>query len=185
MRGAKKTREKKKREYWEKKKKTKKKEERKSRVLYVCVCVVVVALNRLGEKLQDFFQRGDERVHVLFGVVDVETGASAAENVQVSVQRLRAVVAGTYHDAVLLDGGGEVSRVPKPNPKPYPEPKPKPKSKPQLKAKPQLKLKLNEAEAKLDGQSKYLTKFSAPDPAHPAPDPAPHLAPNSAPDSEI
>ena len=77
MRGAKKTREKKKREYWEKKKKKKKKEEYKSRVLYVCVCVVVVALNRLGEKLQDFFQRGDERVHVLFGVVDVETGAAA------------------------------------------------------------------------------------------------------------
>ena len=102
MRGAKKTREKKKREYWEKKKKTKKKEERKSRVLYVCVCVVVVALNRLGEKLQDFFQRGDERVHVLFGVVDVETGASAAENVQVSVQRLRAVVAASTADAVEL-----------------------------------------------------------------------------------
>ena len=100
--GAKKTREKKKREYWEKKKKTKKKEERKSRVLYVCVCVVVVALNRLGEKLQDFFQRGDERVHVLFGVVDVETGASAAENVQVSVQRLRAVVAASTADAVEL-----------------------------------------------------------------------------------
>ena len=54
----------------------------------MCVCVVVVALNRLGEKLQDFFQRGDERVHVLFGVVDVETGASAAENVQVSQQQL-------------------------------------------------------------------------------------------------
>ena len=103
LRGAKKTREKKKREYWEKKKKTKKKkEERKSRVLYVCVCVVVVALNRLGEKLQDFFQRGDERVHVLFGVVDVETGASAAENVQVSVQRLRAVVAASTADAVEL-----------------------------------------------------------------------------------
>ena len=103
LRVPKKTREKKKREYWEKKKKTKKKkEERKSRVLYVCVCVVVVALNRLGEKLQDFFQRGDERVHVLFGVVDVETGASAAENVQVSVQRLRAVVAASTADAVEL-----------------------------------------------------------------------------------
>ena len=44
------------------------------------------------------------------------------------MQRLRAVVAGTHHDAVLLDQGGEVvSRVPiKPHRKPDPEPKPNP-----------------------------------------------------------
>ena len=103
LRGAKKTREKKKREYWEKKKKTKKKkEERKSAVLYVCVCVVVVALNRLGEKLQDFFQRGDERVHVLFGVVDVETGRSAARTSKCLCSGCVQVVAASTADAVEL-----------------------------------------------------------------------------------
>mmetsp|Transcript_975 Transcript_975/g.2693 ORF Transcript_975/g.2693 Transcript_975/m.2693 type:complete len:422 (+) Transcript_975:27-1292(+) len=53
----------------------------------------------------------DEPVHLLLGVVDVEGCSRCGRDAQSRVQGLRAVVARTDRDAILVDEGGKVIRV--------------------------------------------------------------------------